>query len=131
MNRLFKQTFFLLIVIGILNWIGTELYLYWTVWWYDMLLHFLSGFSVGLAAVWLWGKLFSVQMHFWKTIVFALFGSLIIGVLWEAYELYFGITLFSDGISYVTDTLSDLTLDICGGFFSGLYAFRLLNSNPK
>lgn len=124
--RLFKHTFFLLVVIGVLNLVGTELYLYWTVWWYDMIMHFLAGLSVALATVLLWGRIFNVRMHFWKTIAFAVFGSIIIGFLWEAYELYFGITSFSEGMVYVADTASDVILDICGGFFGGLYAFELL-----
>ena len=61
-----------------------------------------------------------------RTVSLVIVMALIIGLLWEVYEIYFGLTFFSDGIIYVRDTASDLILDTCGGFFGALYSYRFL-----
>jgi hypothetical protein len=126
MIRLFKHTFLLLVIIGLLNWVGTYLYLYWTIWWFDMLMHFISGLEVGMAAVLIWQYFYPTKIRLTKKMAIGVLGGLTVGLLWEAYELYFGITTLSDGVAYYTDTVSDLILDLCGGFFAGLYANKIL-----
>ncbi len=59
-----------------------------------------------------------------KIIFTGFLGALFIGILWEFYELYFEITSISDGISYLTDTSSDILMDISGGILGGLYSLR-------
>ncbi len=126
-TRLFKNTFTLLFIVGVLNYIAVYLYLYWTVWWFDMLVHFLAGTCVAMATVLAYyfynGRRIPVL---YKSILLGIFGGIIIGVLWEAYELYFEIENIYDGLSYVLDTSSDLVLDTSGAILGGLYAHRIL-----
>lgn len=126
-QTIFKKAFWSLALTGILNWFSTKLYLYWTVWWIDMVVHFLGGLTVGLTLMWL-GSL-SNNFRDWslkKLLFSALFGAILIGILWEIYELYFGLTSLSDGMDYWTNTSSDLIMDAVGGISSFLYINRLL-----
>ena len=50
--------------------------------------------------------------------------AILVGVLWEIFELHFGITLLSDGIIYIRDTASDLIMDISGGLLGVVYSYK-------
>lgn len=129
-TRLFKNTFALLVLVGVLDLMGIYLYLYWTVWWFDMVTHFLAGGVVGLATLLAWQK-FSVftEGKIGKIIWSAVIGGLVVGLLWEEFELYFDLTSFSDGMAYVTDTVSDLILDTVGAFLGALYGMKIWKKN--
>ena len=122
-TRLFFKSLGVLVLIAVLDWLGIILYLHWEYWWFDVGLHFLGGLCVSLA-------LLSLRNFKSKTdaglIFMVLFGTLFIGILWEIYELYFNFTSLSDGTYYWFDTLSDLILDICGGFFGALYSLKFI-----
>ncbi len=125
---LFKRTFWLLFVVGFLNIIAIKLYLYWTVWWFDMVVHFLAGATVAMTAMLLWYFFFKGTIpNISKSIKISVAAALLIGILWEFYELYFSITFLSDGLAYWTDTSSDLLMDISGGILGALYAHRILS----
>ena len=126
-QTIFKRAFWVLALTGVLNWFSTKLYLYWTVWWIDMVVHFFGGLTVGLAVMWLCS--YGMDFKNWslkKILTFSVIGSLLVGVMWELYELYFGITLLRDGMVYWIDTSSDLLMDMVGGIFGFLYVSRLL-----
>ncbi len=95
-----------------------------------MIMHFISGLDVGLATILVWQFFYKTPIRLTKKIAIGLLGGLIIGLLWEAYELYFSITTLSDGMAYWTDTSSDLILDLCGGFFAGLYVNKIFIRTP-
>lgn len=92
-----------------------------------MLVHFSAGACVAMATVLVYyfyvGKKIPVL---YKSVLLAVFGGIIIGIVWEAYELYFEMETISDGVSYFMDTASDLIVDIAGAILGGLYAHRLL-----
>ncbi|KKR31860.1 MAG: hypothetical protein UT65_C0015G0022 [Parcubacteria group bacterium GW2011_GWF2_39_8b] len=128
-TKLFKQAFLLLFVVGILNLVGTELYLYWTLWWYDIILHFLSAGVVSLATIVFFRIFLGKRLSGQTLIKYAVFCALVVGIIWEIYELYFEMTYLSDGMIYVTDTVSDLIMDIAGGLLGSIYAIRLVKNN--
>lgn len=126
-QTIFKRAFWILALTGVMNWFSVKLYLYWTVWWIDMVVHFLGGLTVGLAFMWLCS--YNNNFKNWspkKLLFFALLGTIAVGIIWEIYELYFGLTSLSDGIAYFTDTGSDLIMDFIGGILSFLYVNRLI-----
>lgn len=126
-KNLFKKAFGSLVVTGGLNWIAVKLYLYWTVWWIDMVVHFFGGLTVGFATLWLVSKKKDLTgMSSKKILVLALIGAFAIGLLWEFYELYFQITQLSDGIAYWTDTISDLIMDSIGGIIAFLLSYLVI-----
>lgn len=125
-TRLFKNTFILLVLVAMLDLVGIYLYLYWTVWWFDMVTHFLAGGVVGLATLLAWQKFSIIKDEKMSKIIWsAIIAGLIVGLLWEGFELYFDLTSFSDGVVYVTDTVSDLILDTVGAFLGVLYGMKI------
>ncbi|MFZ2521899.1 MAG: hypothetical protein WAX44_02500 [Minisyncoccia bacterium] len=126
-SKLLRQTVALLAIIGVLYFFAEIFYLHWTVWWYDVMLHSLSGVCAGMAYV------FFSSQYFWsltednnKTIFLGLVFVFVVGVLWEVYEIKFDHTSFKDGIYYIRDTISDLIADVSGGFFGITYGLRFL-----
>jgi uncharacterized membrane protein YdcZ (DUF606 family) len=121
--RLLKEVFVLLITISLLNYIGNILYLHFYFWWYDVILHFLSGLSLGIMIVFFFSFYSNNALNSQlKTILLAVLFSLFVGIIWEIFELHFGLTSLSDGLVYIRDTASDIIIDVCGGFFGALYA---------
>ena len=132
-KEIFKRAFWIFVVVGVLNFFADKLYLHWSAGWFDIVLHFLGGLCVAMFALWLISAKFELKNWSSRKIsMVAVFGALLIGVLWEIYELYFGITFLSDGARYFADTAKDLTMDLVGGFFGFLWAVRLLKKfEPK
>jgi uncharacterized membrane protein YjjP (DUF1212 family) len=124
---LFKRTFALLFLVAAANLIANGLYLYWTVWWFDIIMHFSAGFCVAMAAVLVWQYFLDKNISLRKSVFVSFLVVLIVGLSWEVFETYFDIAMISDGYSYVTDTISDLILDISGGILGAIYSHRVLN----
>ncbi len=134
-KKLFREALFLLIIVAILHTIASDFYLYWSIPWIDVILHFLGGLTVSLSSIWF---LFSIKSYFsslkltkGEIVFFSIFCVVIIGVLWEIFELYFGITFLSDGIFYIRDTSSDLLMDLAGGVVGSLYSIKLLSRSGE
>ena len=131
-KRLFIRAFVLLILIGLLDFIADKFYLYWTLHWFDSVLHFISGVCIAVGGISTWLLIFNNGNHSKKRILtIGLLFVAIIGILWEFFELRFGITSLSDGIHYATDTTLDVFLDMLGGFLGSLYSYRFLSNNNE
>ncbi len=99
---------------------------FWTLHYYDTVVHFLAGICVGLGTVWLAMNVSKKEMTQKRVAAVALVGAIIVGIAWEIFEVTNGITFLSDGIHYVTDTSSDLLMDVCGGIVASLYVWRII-----
>ncbi len=121
-SHLFKNAFILLVLVGVLNSVAVKLHLYWTLHYFDSLVHFTAGVSVGFAALWFFSR--SVTAKNILLVSFAM--TLFVGIIWEIFELYFNITYLSDGIHYVTDTSFDLVMDCLGALVAGFYSRKYL-----
>jgi hypothetical protein len=113
-NRYFFPSFLVLSLVGLLHWIGSSDFYYWTVWWYDVMMHFLGGVWVALAVLWVSHMPF-VPASLKSRISF---GSLalsvfVVGLAWEAYELVLGFSCLYDP-GYASDTIQDLIMDTLG-----------------
>ena len=91
---------------------------------FDLVMHFGAGiicaFSIlyVLDVVRVSGALVMSRM---RVVLFAVVGALLIGVAWEAFEYVYDITFASN---YLTDTASDVAMDLLGAFVASLYALR-------
>lgn len=131
-TRLFKHTFTLFLIIGTLDFIAQKFYFYWTIWWYDMLLHFISGACVAMIALVLLNAFFRpVTLSKNKAMILSLIAVFIVGSIWEVYEWYFNISTLTEGANYYTDTSSDLILDMSGGLLGFLYGYKLLKKDQN
>ena len=82
---------------------------YWTVTWFDIVMHFIGGAWVGIVTLLVFAERASASRAF----VYALLGALIVGLLWELYEYAAGVTFSLS--AYPIDTTRDLIMDVVGG----------------
>ena len=109
----------LVIFIFIVNYLAMKFYWYSSVWWFDMPMHFLGGLWLGLAFVWFF---FNKEFN-WKLILKIILGVLLIGILWEIFEVI--LNNYTTQLPFNTlDTLSDIFFDLAGGTFAVLYFLK-------
>lgn len=101
---------YLVVLIFFLNLLALKLHWYSLIWYFDMFMHFLGGFWLGLVSLWLfgWGS-FSRGLAL-KTLVFVL----IIGLGWEFFEILAYNQIVKESLD-ILDTVSDLLFDLMGG----------------
>ncbi len=110
-----QRAFFVSAGVMILDYIARAMSWYWTVPWFDTIMHTLGGFLVVMLAVPFLkrvGMTLSVQ-----TLVLSV---IIVGVGWEVFELLNNIT----GVppeQYWSDTIVDLIADLLGGLLAIAY----------
>lgn len=116
MNRkiLFSYTAGIIFLIFLMNLVANKLYLYSSLWYFDMIMHFLGGFWLGLFFFWLFYK--DIFPDFKTSSVIKLLLSVfLVGLLWELYEIGVNASFAKDAFNLI-DTLSDLVCDMLGGF---------------
>jgi VanZ family protein len=129
---LFKRFFILILIVGFLDFIGNKFHLHWEVWWFDVILHFLAGIMVSMFAVLFIVYVFNLDKNNRRKIIIkSILFALLIGILWEFFELYFGATLLSDGKIYYIDTSSDILMDLLGAFLGSIYSYKLVSKNGQ
>lgn len=121
---LFIEQFILIIIIGIFHHIALQFYLYWVFSWFDMLMHFLGGLWVGLVGIWF--VYFSGIMNMniksarqMRIFSISIITVVIIGVLWEIFEVYSGVLSIEE--NYWFDTSLDILMDTSGASVAFLY----------
>lgn len=101
-----------LIVAG-LHLAAHQFFLYWTFWWYDIMMHGLGGLLIGLLAGW-------IIVFPWRGLplsrpLFIIVLTLAIGVMWEIFEYVIGSpAYYSSFSSYALDTIFDILMDTAG-----------------
>lgn len=120
----------LALLIATLHFMANIYFLYWSVWWFDILMHFLGGLFIGASALWL--LRFEVPPGLRTRIpvfitVFAV--VLTVGVLWEVFEK---ITGAYNAINYTLDTATDIAMDVVGMLAAYLIYKRVVwNENSQ
>ena len=128
MNRKKFSMYIVVFILSILviNLMAVKFYWYFSIWWFDMVMHFLGGFWIGLLFIWLFSsKAFSfLRLSFEeiniKFIARTILFVLIIGVYWEAFEIVINNIIVGDKFN-ILDTLSDVFFDLAGGCFAIIY----------
>ncbi|MEK7120985.1 MAG: hypothetical protein AAB840_02740 [Patescibacteria group bacterium] len=123
---LFIFSFWLLVLIGLLHNLAVPLFFYWTLWWFDLLIHFLGGLWASTFLLWfLYGRRSSLagSVSLFKLFLVSIAISIIIGLLWEGFELYGNIIEFPSDIG---DSFSDIVADILGGLVAFFYVKKHL-----
>jgi len=133
-KKLFKILAYLIFLLFLLNYVASKFYWYFSIWWVDMPMHFLGGLCAGFAVIWFlsfkklsFDLLFSTQAV-WNFIFKIFLGVLLIGVLWEFFEILFNNIIAQNSFN-IFDTISDVFFDLAGGIFAILYFLK--QSTPK
>lgn len=114
-NLLFKIAS-LVVFIFLVNFLAMKFYWYSSLWYFDMFMHFLGGFWLGLAFLWL---LKVVNFNF-KNLFIVILGVLLIGASWEFFEIGVDKIFLKDNLNYL-DIYSDIFFDLAGGMTAFLY----------
>jgi hypothetical protein len=123
---LLLELLFLTILVAVLHITALELYLYWTVSWFDILMHFIGGAVIGVATTFVFftsGYIKYPNDH-WVVVLSVTLGAvLIVGLAWELWEVFVG---FTDVVNDVNDTIVDLIMDLLGGSVAYLYSKKAI-----
>ena len=115
--KFLKELIGISILVLILHTFALLFFLYWTIGWFDILMHFLGGATMGFLAVYIFftsgyikpiARLKNNQIVLFLLIVFF---TLIIGLVWELWEVF---VQFTDLIKDGPDTILDLIMDFIG-----------------
>jgi hypothetical protein len=121
-KKLLKTLIFLMLFIFGLDFLGRTFYWYYTVWYFDIITHFLGGFWVALFFLYTF-LLFDKKAGIFRILL----GVLLIGILWEIFEYIvfnrIGGTPFDS-----FDTSLDIVMDMVGGVASMFYVYRRIFS---
>jgi len=98
-------------------------YWYSSIWYYDMLMHFLGGAWLGFAFIWF----FKIKKISFELILKIILGVLLISILWEVFEVILNDNTTINPFNTL-DTISDIFFDIAGGFSAILYFLRKIMS---
>ena len=109
---------------AILHMFGQFFSLYWAVSGYDKTVHFLAGAIVGMSTLVLTNYLFPFSTKS-KSILLSVLAAFLVGLLWELFELHYGITMLSDGRAYFNDTSTDLLSGLIGGLAGVMYGLKI------
>lgn len=118
-NHLSIFVILLALVISIAHIAALNFYLYRTFWWFDIVMHFLGGLLVALTSLWVYITIHKEKKYSQrKTLLIAFFGIVVVGVIWEVFEYFAGI---SPGDGFVIDTTMDSVMNLLGAGVGLLY----------
>lgn len=120
----------LVIIIAVIDILAVKFYLYWSIPWLDMLMHFAGG--VWLGGTVLWYRFFSDRHPFaGRSLVdfisWALAGAFCFGILWEFYEAAVVLVLLKP-LNPLLDSLSDIGFDTLGGLMVAIFAHKYIQN---
>ena len=119
-HKLLFLVFGVIILVGFLHFAATILYFYWTINWFDILMHFLGGLSIGLLAIWIAfasGIYKKAAPRLSEALLSSLLVVIVVGVGWEIFENLNGLTQSTE--SYPLDIIHDLIADVVGSIVAG------------
>lgn len=111
----------LTLLFWLLNFIALTFYLYWTTGWYDYMMHFLGGLTVGVLVIWT----FNIKNKSPLSFLVVFISVLVVGGGWEVFEYVNDITFSTEG--YTLDTIHDLIMDSLGA----VVAYRVSTSKSQ
>ncbi len=106
----------LIFLIFLLNYLAMEFYWYTSIWYFDMIMHFLGGVWLSLAIIY-FSPPQKADLSYALKVLLAVFA---IGFGWEIFEVLIDRFITQD-IFNLLDTLSDLFFDVSGGAAVLLY----------
>lgn len=118
-KKLIKRLIYLIFFILIVNFLANKFHWYFSVWYLDMIMHFLGGFWVGLLALYIFPLTEKSSHIIWKVLSFVF----IVGIGWEIFEMIVNDVIAKNPFDLL-DTSSDIFFDLAGGAFAVFYFLR-------
>ena len=125
-KKLSRLILSLIIFIFFSNYLALKFYWYYTIWYSDMVMHFLGGFWLGLVVVYIDSpKKLSLTSVF-RILIFVF----LIGLSWEVFEIFTYNNITNIPLN-ILDTSSDILFDLAGGLYAIFYFFRKIMHVPQ
>ena len=124
-----------IIVLAVVNFFATHFSWYSLLWWFDMSMHFLGGGVVFYLSAYVWAPALRC-VPAWRFLYESLITALLLGLLWEALELFLYIHYGTPDF-ILLDSLSDVCFDIAGALLAAyltiphLFASHSVQSNAS
>jgi hypothetical protein len=121
-RKLIKEALILVLMIGVINVVASYFHWYWSIWWFDMPVHFMGGVFVAMLTIYILYKRIGVSMaskQNLKVLLIILAGTFVFGFLWEIFEFFVQGGL-NGNLANVTDSVSDMCFDLAGGIFASI-----------
>lgn len=130
-KRLLKHLVFLMFFLFLANTVAIKLNWYSLIWYFDIIMHILSGLWVGMFFLYVFERKESRPLDV-AMFLKVFFATLVIGLLWEVYEFYLYQYLSQIPFDSV-DTVADLFNDVLGSSIAFFYfsKFIMLSSQNK
>lgn len=117
--KLLRIITFVIILIFLVNFLANKFYWYYSVWYFDMIMHFIGG---------LWLSLLTLYYFMPQRMSLRLAGQILlvvflIGAGWEVFELLTDRVIAQNPFN-ILDTTSDIFWDLAGGVAVVLYFLR-------
>jgi hypothetical protein len=116
-RKIFKYLSLFMFIIFFLNFLGAKFYLYYSLWYFDIFMHFLGGLWVAFLLFY-----FFFNKNFYVFVFQILLGVLLIGILWEIFEFFVNEIIATNPFNFL-DTISDIFCDLAGGVL-GLILYK-------
>lgn len=118
-KKLLFRIVFLMLFMFAVDRLAHSFFWYYTIWWFDMPMHFLGGVWVSLFFVYIFFK----EESFAKLALKVMLSLFCIGILWEVFEFATNNVIGRDPFNAL-DTVSDIFFDLAGGFFALFYFLK-------
>lgn len=118
-KKLLKYSAVLIFFIFLMNYLALRFHWYFSIWYFDMLMHFLGGIWLGFISIYLFNFDPNSKKSFFN-IIAAVF---IVGMGWEIFEIVVN-AYTTENTFNILDTLSDLLFDTAGGVFALFYFLK-------
>lgn len=105
--------------------LADKFYWYNSIWYFDIIMHFLGGVWVGLFFIYIFSRE-SLDFLFLKVIL----SVLLIGISWEVSEFYVN-NMIGQVPFDIVDTLFDICFDIFGGLLSVIYFQKIMRASEN
>jgi len=112
------------IFIFVVNSAAMKFYWYFSIWYFDMPMHFLGGFWVGLVCIYV----FSLKEFNFNLIFKVFLCVFLVGFFWEIFEILVDKSITQNPFNSL-DTISDMFFDLAGGGISIIYFFKRIVYN--
>jgi hypothetical protein len=136
-KKLIKTLAILIFFVFAVNFLANKFYWYSSIWYFDMIMHFLGGSVVAFVYFWLFSMpILKFQDYIQsdgldvrfilRTIIFVFF----VGVAWEFFEYTFNNVIAKNTFNLL-DTISDIFFDLAGGVFAIFYFYKKIMLQSK
>lgn len=128
-QKLLIKILYAAILVAFFHYIALKFYFYWTVPGYDIPMHIAGGALMSFCTLWFifFSGIFSIKVSARNVFPFALGATIVIGILWEVFEVRAGLTSLT--LADRIDTVKDILDDAIGALLASWYFVKTFSKH--